>query len=830
MDREDAQLYIDESIGVYEPTDFDCSKSRLALGVNSFVSLRQTVEVKPRLCFITPPSLQANEYKLPQSEEKPPLPVFARPPEYDFLPQEKKFIARGDFVVPIGEIDTNPILQMRSPEKYIEAVCSNFKGTNIVGKLAVTLNKRLARMKTREQVEQIAEERKQAREQRRKEQYERARAERRVTVFSAAANLCAYFSVLLAVVAVLLGWASRPLIVSDSTGIFYYGLTFSAFAMFVVSCILNIVGRCKYSNLFNEHTLIICGVCSLAAALYYPIYKLNKYAVIAIFAAVAFAVVFVIVYKIKKSKDRITLRAALINLAVIAFTVIVCVQLSVKTFDERDYDGHSGEFYYNELSDGTLQVTVKKFSENMTVPEVINGKTVTSIRMNPASGFSNKLERITLPETITDVDSLFTDCKNLVEVSAPSLIVSRLPLTKIQRLHITGGEVLNDGMLRLATALNYVEVNGVTRIASNVFSRCYNLTEAYIGDGVESIGNAAFGMCRSLISVRLPDSVKELGGYLFTNCTDLRNIYLPDSITEIPIGLFNGCEALEQVTVPSGVTKINGMAFAGCVQLHSLVIPDSVTDLRGDRIFENCNNIISLSAPAEVINQIPHENLVSIYITGNVIPQRAFFACRSLQYLTISNSVTEIQERAFQGCSSLTDVNMSSSVTEIGRYAFAGCRKLESFSFPAGITKIGGWMFEWCTALKHVYMPGTVTEIEDAAFWGCEALAEIDIPYAVETIGAGAFAHCKSLTEVGLPAQLTEISTHTFAYCTNLKNVIIPHSVKRINEEAFLECGLQSVYYVGMQEDWNNITILSSGNEPLSAAEKLFSGTIVASA
>ena len=67
-----------------------------------------------------------------------------------------------------------------------------------------------------------------------------------------------------------------------------------------------------------------------------------------------------------------------------------------------------------------------------------------------------------------------------------------------------------------------------------------------------------------------------------------------------------------------------------------------------------------------------------------------------------------------------------------------------------------------------------------------------------------------------LPNAITEIEGATFAHCTSLKSVTIPNSVNSISYDAFYNCeSLTDVYYNGTEEEWNNISISSSGNDTL---------------
>lgn len=81
----------------------------------------------------------------------------------------------------------------------------------------------------------------------------------------------------------------------------------------------------------------------------------------------------------------------------------------------------------------------------------------------------------------------------------------------------------------------------------------------------------------------------------------------------------------------------------------------------------------------------------------------------------------------------------------------------------------------------------------------------------------GAFERCFDLESVRFAngSFISTIETNTFNSDASLRSVIIPAGVNLIQSGAFDMCdNLQSAYYVGTQEEWNDITI-ENGNECL---------------
>ena len=185
-------------------------------------------------------------------------------------------------------------------------------------------------------------------------------------------------------------------------------------------------------------------------------------------------------------------------------------------------------------------------------------------------------------------------------------------------------------------------------------------------------------------------------------------------------------------------------------------------------------------------------NSVTYSVTS--IRSYAFSGCSGLTSVTIPNSVTSIGSEAFYECSSLTSVTIPNSVTSIGDKTFYGCSGLTSVTIGNSVTSIGDQAFYECTGLTSVAIGNSVTSIGEWAFSGCKGLTSVTIPNSVTSIGVYAFYKCTGLTSVTIPNSVTYIGDMAFASCTSLTSVTIPNSVTSIGWGAFDKCtGLTSV-------------------------------------
>lgn len=160
----------------------------------------------------------------------------------------------------------------------------------------------------------------------------------------------------------------------------------------------------------------------------------------------------------------------------------------------------SGATY--EVSGNTIIITgCGDLTGDVTIPETIEGKTVTAIA---DSSFSNEekdnnITSLRIPSTVTSIGmSAFYGCSALKSVYVDSL-----------------------------------------DIGAGAFAACFSLTSVTIGPNVMNIGENTFGGCQSLTDVNIQSN----------------------QITKLSAGTFSECKSLKSITIPSSVTTIDVTAF-----------------------------------------------------------------------------------------------------------------------------------------------------------------------------------------------------------------------------------------------------------------------------
>ncbi len=278
-----------------------------------------------------------------------------------------------------------------------------------------------------------------------------------------------------------------------------------------------------------------------------------------------------------------------------------------------------------------------------------------------------------------------------------------------------------------------------------------------------------------IFSIIIPDGVTTIESGAFMDCTNLKSITLPDSVTSIGDDAFKGCTRLSELTLSCNVTTIGSGAFEGCTALKKITIPDGIEAI-GDRAFYGCTSVTKIEFGNTVIS----------------IGSSAFEGCTSVTKIEFGNTVMSIGSSAFEGCNQISDVVIPDSVVSIGDGAFRNCSQLKNFTIGSGLKNVGRNAFDNCH--PYLYHKGYQGNYVGDNYNGCAILIEFidknwwDAHYIIDKtkiIASGAYDQCYYLT-----------------------SVIIPESVVAISDEAFADCqSLESIYFMGTPEAWENVTI-----------------------
>ncbi len=154
--------------------------------------------------------------------------------------------------------------------------------------------------------------------------------------------------------------------------------------------------------------------------------------------------------------------------------------------------------------------------------------------------------------------------------------------------------------------------------------------------------------------------------------------------------------------------------------------------------------------------------------------------------VTLPASVKIIDDHAFYN-SNLKSINLD-HVESIGRTAFYYCKQLDGITLSDGLRKIGVGAFYGCETLSEIYIPDSVTYIGEQAFGFCEAMTSVRLPAGLTSIERSVFNNCRSLESINIPSSVTFIGEYAFNMCYSLRSVTIPDGVDRLYYRSFADC------------------------------------------
>ena len=137
----------------------------------------------------------------------------------------------------------------------------------------------------------------------------------------------------------------------------------------------------------------------------------------------------------------------------------------------------------------------------------------------------------------------------------------------------------------------------VTKIGSQAFKWCQNLTTVTLPSTIEKIAEDAFFQS-SITAITIPNSVRTIGSSAFGGCANLASANLPSDLITINYGLFLGCSKLTSINIPEYVKTIGGSAFNSC-GLTSIDLPASLVQI-GSAAFGFCDKLTSVTCRALV--------------------------------------------------------------------------------------------------------------------------------------------------------------------------------------------------------------------------------------
>lgn len=459
------------------------------------------------------------------------------------------------------------------------------------------------------------------------------------------------------------------------------------------------------------------------------------------------------------------------------------------------------------------------------------------------------------------------------------------------------GEVDKTGELIIPEEINGLTVVG---ISSYAFDSCKELTKVVIPDTVTTIESRAFQVCTKLETIVMSDNITSLGSNAFYNTAFYKNeanwegsilyldnylisakkstsgeVIIKDGTKCMANGLFSGNEKITKVTIPGSLPVISAEAFYNCKALTEVVLSEGVKEI-GKNSFWNCPKLVKMTIPAsfqkfsqgalgntrvkepyyngtidqwvsiDFSGENPISSAKTLYINGEtlteavisapIVKEDALANCDTLEKVTFTDSVIEIEDQAFEYCSYLKEVNFGKNITKIGYCAFDNCSRIEKVSTAATVDEWAqidfyDWRSNPIAFAKNLYVNGElledatfsgVTSIKPYTFYNCTSIKSISIPSTVEVIGEGAFFGT-SVEELIIAEGTTTIKANAFENSESLKSVTLPSTLTNVGNYAFSNStNINYVNYTGTLDQWVGIGFAIDTSNPVYYSKNLY--------
>ncbi len=232
----------------------------------------------------------------------------------------------------------------------------------------------------------------------------------------------------------------------------------------------------------------------------------------------------------------------------------------------------------------------------------------------------------------------------------------------------------------------------------------------------------------------------------------------------------------------------------------------SAEEVYNELRYEVINNEVKILGYTGTPNEI---NIPATILNYNVvsIENGAFSNCKTLEKLTMPNSIMSIGNEVFSGCTKLNTINISSSVKVLSYGLFDGCTQLSKINIPSSVNELKSRVFYNCSSLNNIKIPSSVICIRDLVFFGTKEytnqsngivyidswavgykgeIRNLDIKNGIRGIADNSFWALEGVTSAYIPNSVRVIGKSAFEECYDLEFVNIPNSVGYIGENAFL--------------------------------------------
>lgn len=293
-----------------------------------------------------------------------------------------------------------------------------------------------------------------------------------------------------------------------------------------------------------------------------------------------------------------------------------------------------------EIDTNGLITAYNGTSQYLTIPDTINGITVTGIGKSVFSSSEHDIIMIKFPDTLTFVDqNAFSQSKTLKSVYCKNL----------------------------------------KTVGKRAFYGCRNLDTIDLSQ-LETVDEYGFGHCN--LQEVSNDKLTRIERCAFTGLANAISVNLPNVVFVDNMGLC-GLNSAEYINIPK-VETLSANALLSDVAVETLNLPN-LTTITGSSCFSQLLNLKELNVP-KLCGNLPSKTFSGVKLECIDLPHitsvsdEAFRICFS-KIVKLPN-VTTVGEKVFDSCYYLEELYIP-SVTEIGSKSFNEARRLKTIFAPS---------------------------------------------------------------------------------------------------------------------------------------------------
>ena len=520
----------------------------------------------------------------------------------------------------------------------------------------------------------------------------------------------------------------------------------------------------------------------------------------------------------------------------------LCDKINVSNFFVSSGTTEDG-YQYNEFENHISLIGYTGDTNELVMPDEINGKPVTDIVWSANMIFRNKrINSVKLPEKLEFISSYafqYTQIKELSELPETLRYIGGWAFSGCSFNEVTLNEGLEyvlsaafewcpfesleipDSVLYYCGGMNYTEnsitfgknVRNIKKIidvsdasyrAANIYISpenpyyCFENGILYNGDKTE-IYRAfnSYNVDEISENYQIPESVKIIDDNAFNGCTALKGLTLPASVEYIGKGAFRDCTALGDMIVSEKTEYIGKEAFS-LSSLTSVHFSDGFKTETLQSTFTHCDNLHSVT-----FGDVDVKNLIGTFVGSGIknvdIPESVVNLTGTYFFTDLSN-ITEVKlpdglkvlSGTFESSNiSISEIVIPKGVEKIGGYTFHNCKKLKRIDF-GNVKFLGKAAFMNCTALETVDLTGITYFAEDneGTFSDCPKLKKLTFNRTDKgtDIEENANENNDSIETVVIGNGIKNVKSKAFADCSNLETAVISDSVESIADNAFENC------------------------------------------